>query len=325
MDAGIVDFHVHLQPSAAEGIAFQRQFGFEHPKRTGTVAEALGVMDEAGVAQALMVPWMPAQQLVERRLVERACEDAPALSWAERREAVRHEVVEEWLALNQWAVEMVARHPSRLHCLVGLDPVLMREEELRREVADKLGKGACGLKIAPLFVRAPADDPRLAIVFELAAQHGVFVLSQAGANGYGGEPAWGHPRHFEAVLAAWPSVDVQLAHLGLGAEAEVARLAARYPNLYADTSARLHEIGRPGGWSPAEAAEWLRRIGIDRVVFGTNYPMHEPAEFAHVIRELPLREEEREKVLHANAEGILARAAARRAARGGGGAAAGRG
>ena len=317
MDARVIDFHVHLQPSAREGIAFQRQFGFESPKRTGTPEEALAVMDEAGVAQALMVPWMPAQHVLERRLVERAHEDAPALSAAERREAVRREVVEEWFALNRWAVETVARHPGRLHCVVGLDPILMSEAELRREVADELARGACGLKISPLFLRAAANDARLAIVFELAAQHGVFVLSQAGANGYGVEPAWGHPRFFEEVLAAWPGVDVQLAHLGLGAEAEVARLTARYPNLYADTSARLHEIGRPGGWTLAEAAEWLRRIGIDRVVFGTNYPMHEPAEFIDAIREMPLREDERERILHANAAGILARAAARRSARGG--------
>jgi predicted TIM-barrel fold metal-dependent hydrolase len=154
----------------------------------------------------------------------------------------------------------------------------------------------------------------VAIVFEEAARHGVFVLSQAGAHGYGPHPDWGHPRYFEAVLRAWPGVDVQLAHLGLGGEAEVARLTARHPNLFADTSARLHLIGQTGQWTPREAAEWLRRIGIDRVLFGTNYPMHEPAEYLEVLRALPLTEAERESILWRNAAGILERCAARRAA-----------
>jgi predicted TIM-barrel fold metal-dependent hydrolase len=244
------------------------------------------------------VPWIPAQDYVAQRLASRPGED----------EAVRREVLGEWSALNQWAVDCVCAHPGRLSCLVGLDPILMSREELRAEVKHKLAQGACGLKIAPLFLGAPPDDERMAIVFEQAAEHGVFVLSQAGSNGYGSHPAWGHPRHFEAVLRAFPSVDVQLAHLGLGAEDEVARLTARYPNLYADLSARLHLIGRPGEWSPAEAAGWLRRIGIDRVLFGTNYPMHEPAEYLEVMRALPLRDDEHEQILYANAAGLLARA-----------------
>ncbi len=97
----------------------------------------------------------------------------------------------------------------------------------------------------------------------------------------------------------------------------MARLTARYPNLYADTSARLHEIGQPGAWSLAEAADWFRRIGIDRVLFGTNYPMHDPAQFLAVIRAMPLDDAEREQVLCTNAAGILERARARGPRRGG--------
>ena len=179
----------------------------------------------------------------------------------------------------------------------------------------KLAKGACGLKIAPLFVRATPDDERVAIVFEEASRHRVFVLSQAGASGFGGQPAWGDPSRFEDVLRAWPDVDVQLAHLGLGGEAEVARLTARYPNLYADTSARLHAIGQSGEWTPAEAAEWFRRIGIDRVVFGTNYPMHDPVQFVAATRALPLNDGEREQILWRNAAGILDRSKRKRGSR----------
>lgn len=293
-----IDFHTHVQPDAAGGIAFQQRFGLARPRRNGTPEELLPLMDANGIERALMVPWMPAQDHVQERLAQRPGE----------REAVCREVLDEWSTLNQWAVDCVRRQPRRLSCLVGLDPILMDRERMRREAADKLAQGACGLKIAPLFLGAPPDDERVAFVFELAREHGVFVLSQAGANGYGPRQAWGHPKYFEAVLRAFPQVDVQLAHLGLGAEDEVARLSARHANLFVDTSARLHLLGQPGEWSPAEAADWFRRIGIERVLFGTNYPMHEPAEYLDVMRALPLSDAEREQILYRNAAGILERA-----------------
>jgi predicted TIM-barrel fold metal-dependent hydrolase len=298
----VIDFHTHVQPHAAAGVAFQQQFGFADPPRNGTPEELLPMMDDAGVRRVLMVPWMPAQDLVDARL-------AGGPTNARHREEIRRQVVCEWFELNRWAVETVAKHPDRMSCLVGLDPILMTADEVASEVEDKLSRGACGLKIAPLFLRAGPDDPRVAIVFEQAARHGVFVLSQAGAHGYGDQPDWGNPERFEAVLRTWPTVDVQLAHLGLGGEAEVARLTARYSNLFTDTSARLHDIGQPGAWSLAEAADWFRRIGIDRVLFGTNYPMHAPAQFLQVIRDMPLDDSEREQVLWRNATGILERAA----------------
>ena len=302
MSSQVIDFHTHVQPTVAEGIAFQEGYGFTDPPRNGTPSELIPLMDEAGVSRTLMVPWMPARDVLQQRIAQREGSVDEAI-----REALRREVVGEWFALNRWATELVAEQPDRLCCLVGIDPLLMSESELREEVRDQLARGACGIKIAPLFIGATPDDPRVAITFELASEHGVFVLSQAGADGYRGDPAWGHPRHFEAVLAAWPDVDVQLAHLGLGAEEEVARLTGRYANLFADTSARLQAVGQPGEWSLEEAAECFRRIGTDRVIFGTNYPMHDPRQFVEVIRAMPLREDEREQILHLNAARMLER------------------
>ena len=290
-----IDFHTHVQPDAAGGIAFQQQFGYAQPRRTGTPEELLPLLDACGIERALMVPWIPAQDYVQQRLARRPGEA----------DALRREVLDEWSALNQWAVDCVAKHPQRLSCLVGLDPILMGESRMREEVRDKLAQGACGLKIAPLFLGAAPSDERMAGVFQLAAEHGVFVLSQAGSNGYGEHPAWGHPRYFDAVLRAFPQVDVQLAHLGLGAEDEVARLTARHPNLYVDTSARLHLLGRPGEWTLAEAADWFRRFGIERVLFGTNYPMILPQHALKDLDALGLDEQARELFLAGNAQRLL--------------------
>ncbi len=310
--AQTIDFHTHAQPSAPEGIAFQRQWGHERPPRTGVPEELLAIMDRAGIAQSLLVPWMPAQDHADR--LTAAMTEGGLLAEERARAHARRIVAETWRRLNQWAVETVAAHPDRLLCLVGLDPLVMDESFVRQEAADRLAQGACGLKIAPMFLRAPPDDPRMAIVFQLAQEHGVFALAQAGAHGYQGQPAWGHPRHFEPVLKAYPDVIVQLAHLGMGAEEEVAGLTARYPNLYADLSSRMHLFGQPGQWSLAEAAAWIRRIGVERVLFGTNYPLNDPVLYVQVMEALPLTGAERQAVLFENAQRILAKNRPRRPA-----------
>ena len=65
-----IDFHTHVQPEAAEGIAFQQRFGLARPRRNGTPAELLPLMEAAGIERVLMVPWMPAQDYLQERLRE---------------------------------------------------------------------------------------------------------------------------------------------------------------------------------------------------------------------------------------------------------------
>jgi uncharacterized protein len=91
-----------------------------------------------------------------------------------------------------------------------------------------------------------------------------------------------------------------LAHMGSGAEAEVARLTAVYPNLYCDTSMWLDRIDQPGGPTGVQAAKVFREIGTDRILFGTNYPIMDPGEFVSIIQRMPLTENERRQILVEN-------------------------
>jgi predicted TIM-barrel fold metal-dependent hydrolase len=57
--------------------------------------------------------------------------------------------------------------------------------------------------------------------------------------------------------------------------------------------------------NPNEAADMIHAHGVDKVLFGTDYPMrlHEE-EFTRFCK-LPLTEAEREAILHKNAEQLL--------------------
>jgi predicted TIM-barrel fold metal-dependent hydrolase len=288
--SGLIDSHTHTQPTAEEGKEFVGRYGF-HSDRQGTVAELLATMARGNVTRAMIVPWLPAQELVAEQVARGVDRDG----------AVDH-VIQQWQRLNRWATDSVALHPDHLSCLVGVDPVLMGDVGVTSEIAEQIGKGACGIKVAPMFIHRRPDDEAMEVVWRCAREHGVFVLSQSGASrSAGDQEAWGHPAYFDAVLSAYPTVTVQLAHLGIGAEDDVASLTARYPNVVADTSMQL------GVMAPDEIVATIRRIGSDRVLFGTNYPLVDQVACAAAFEALPLTEEERHEIGYANASRLATR------------------
>ena len=293
----LIDFHTHTQPSAEAAKEFYTWGSFKDSPFAGTPEEAIALMDEAGVAAMLIVPWFPAQDLVAQKV---AAGEA-------RKDAVR-EVVERWKALNGWAAETTRRFPGRFYSLVGLDPFLMEDREMEDEVALRLSQGACGLKIAPMFLNAPPSDPRVEIVWKLADKHGVFILSEASGKTSHPRTPHGHPAGFESRLKAYPNVKVQMAHLGRGAEDELARLTAAYPNVYADLSLRMHAMGQPPHFTAEELVAAIRKVGVDRVIYGTNYPLVDIGVCAEAFADLPLTDAEREMISSRNVMRLLGKA-----------------
>ncbi len=301
----VVDFHTHVHPTARGGLALQRRFQPGAPQRSGSLSEMLAWMAKIGVAKAMIVPWMPAQDLVGE-LVAKWKGDGK-LTEADKLRKAQNLIVQRWRRLNKWGTEAVKAHPKKLMTLVGLDPILMGEALVRREAEERLATGAIGLKIAPLFLGCPPDDPRMEIVWRLADKYRVFVLAQSGKGGYQGRPAWGHPQHFEQVLRSYPHVKIQLAHLGMGHEDVMAKLTAKYPNLYTDTSTRAAHFGTSHDWSYREAAKWIRRIGVERVVYASNYPVADPAAAKANMEALPLTPAEKRLIMSENYKRLVSK------------------
>jgi predicted TIM-barrel fold metal-dependent hydrolase len=294
-----IDAHTHTQPGPADKAEFDQWSEARDRSRAGTVDELLSGMGAAEVRLTMVVPWLPAQLLVEQ-LVKNG----------EDRERATASVVERWRRLNRWAAAETRAHPGQLSCLVGLDPILMPTDVMAAEVADGLAGGAIGLKVAPMFLNVHPDSPLMEPVWQLARRHSVFVLSEACAvTGLPGYEAWGHPKHFEEVLRSYPDVRIQLAHLGVGAEEEVARLTRKYDNVYADLAMRLGGPV-PMPFDPAAVLRQVRAIGADRVLFGTNYPLVDQSSYVAALRALGLAESELRQVGWENAErlfGLVAR------------------
>jgi predicted TIM-barrel fold metal-dependent hydrolase len=170
-------------------------------------------------------------------------------------------------------------------------------------VADNLAAlrsaGVQGVKIHPVFQRLRLDDPELIPLLDaLAGEFPVLVHVGAGA-GSTGEGAT--PAMVREWLRAVPGLDIIACHFGGYHDWEDAAAVLHGLPLYLDTS-----------WPPSLATldrgtvrEAIRRHGVERVLFASDWPTASPAKEIEAIRELGLTDDETELVLGGNAQRLL--------------------
>ncbi len=268
----VVDMHAHVMRSAAHGQEmwwyFLRRPAAEAPPALHTVEEAEAYMNDAGVSRMniLMFTWAGRYWRDGQYTLP---DSGPARAAA--LEQLRARIVQRIRDNNEWALGVVAANP-RFSFFCGIDAALMSEAELLAEIDDKTARGAVGVKMVPFDSGVSGDDPRLWPVYDALQARRIPLLSEA--SGRPGSPS--RPGRFGAALREFPGLQLVFAHLGHdpvfgeGADQEVVELAQRHEGVFTDLSLRLPEMLN-GACSPADMAAHLRRIGTDRVLFGTNY------------------------------------------------------
>lgn len=192
-------------------------------------------------------------------------------------------------SINEFIAAEVAQFPDRLFGFGALHP---ESEQLAQDVAHLRGLGLHGVKLHPDIQRFRLDDPKC---FALCEQcEGVLpLLLHTGDSRY----SFSNPEQLIPLLERFPKLTVIGAHFGgwsIWQEA-AKRLAGRYENFYVDCSSSLFAL------KPAEARELIAAYGSDRVLFGTDYPMWEPAAELERFRALELDEKTAADILYNNA------------------------
>ncbi|MGH7268732.1 MAG: amidohydrolase family protein, partial [Candidatus Rokuibacteriota bacterium] len=206
---------------------------------------------------------------------------------------------------NRWTLETARSAPGLLP-FIGLDPSVMSPGQMRDELEAAAGAGARGVKLHPVVQRLAPHAPALWPVYELCQELGLAVLFHSGFLGRSEWNAHARPDAFADVLEAFPGLAVILAHLGRGYFDEAVRLAERFPQVAFDTAAVVTAADVPWRLEGADAVALLRRLGIERVCFGSDYPWFDPAADAARVAALPgLTDGERAAVLGGNARRLL--------------------
>ena len=195
-------------------------------------------------------------------------------------------------SINRFIADTVKQHPDRLTGFGAIHPDCEDIPGLIREIR---GMGLKGLKIHPDMQKFALDSPAAMEMFA-AVEGKLPIIIHTGDPRY----EYSRPRQMKKVLDAFPKLVCVCAHLGGWSEwDEATRTLAEYENVYVDTSSSLYTL------KPEEGRRIIRSYSRDRVLFGTDYPMWNPAEELERFHRLLLTDEEEEKILCLNAGTLL--------------------
>ena len=301
-DFEVVDTHVHTYKSAT--IARQAMTGASHGTSDGgTIEELKPLMERLGITHVAMVNFTPVvemQEAARAKLPANLTADERSQAEAEIRQTMAGRIRRS----NDWSCEVSRANPN-LATYIGVDPRMMDGAEMSAELERCQAQGATGIKLHPVVQRFHIDDDRLWPVYETAARLGMPIIYHGGyfIAGEGGEFA--RPRRLTKVAEQFPRLTLVLAHCGVGFFDESIELAQRFPNVYFDCCAIINPETPLVQISDEEMVTLIRRIGTDRVFYGSDWPFYDPAADLERIRRLSLTDAEKRQILSENARRVL--------------------
>ena len=294
-DYHIIDAHVHTYQTREIGL--QAKQGSNITDYAGTPDELLTILTKANISKAVMVNLLP---LAEMR--EAAITKLPGDISAAERDIALKEIDARMMGRlerrNTWTCELAVENPNLIP-FINLDP-LQDERTMTDEIMNRVNNnGAKGIKLHPNSQQFFPNDHRLWPAYQTAGQIGLPVMCHAGK--FATRIQYAQPKHFKEVLATFPNLTLVMAHLGQGFLDETRSLARTYPNLFFDCSAIVSAADTARGISDTELTNLIKEIGVERVMFGSDFPWHDPAEAVERLLKLDFSEQEKQLLLADNA------------------------
>lgn len=276
----VIDCHVHVFRSDDHAREFYYYYlmrspvmsGPVLPPAMGTLEQLREMMQRTGVRHVnnLMFTWAGTYY---RDGLYTLADDA--VERARGEQDLRARIVHRILDNNEWVLQSSLQNRD-ISCFIYIDPVLMDEKTMLAEVEDKVGGGAKGIKTMFPDSGIFANDKRLWPLYDWCQRREVPI--QIVCAEYA--PNLNRPAHSAEALAAFPKLRLIFSHIGHGhhfghgCDAEFVELARQYPNVCGDLSLRLPEVAE-GHIDPHEMVAHLRKIGTDRILYGSNFCLNE--------------------------------------------------
>jgi predicted TIM-barrel fold metal-dependent hydrolase len=161
--------------------------------------------------------------------------------------------------------------------------------------------GIGGVKLHPLFQDLSLADPRVVDIAEALAEAGITVITHVGAGGDADANDRGSPRSLRTLLDAVPGLQVIACHFGGYHRLDEAE------DLLVGSRAVLETSWPPStaGLDPGRVLKIIARHGADHVVYGSDWPMTDPAAEIAAIRALDLPPEDEAAILGGNLATLL--------------------
>lgn len=155
--------------------------------------------------------------------------------------------------------------------------------------------GLKGIKLHPDFQKFCIDSDKMDGIYETLTALKMPILVHAGDIRYD----FSGPKRIAALLQKHPKLDVVAAHFGGYTEWDASYEFLAGKRVWFDTSSTLWKL------PIVEAKKMIAKHGIEKFVFGSDFPMWDHADELKRFEKLELIGSDRDKVLFQNARALL--------------------
>jgi hypothetical protein len=206
---------------------------------------------------------------------------------------------------NEYVSRMCERYPGRF---IGFASVNPHAPDAPATVAHAVNNlNLKGLKLHPPLQNFFPNSQDVFRIYEKAVELNIPIVFHVGTTPFG--PLCrldrANPILLDDVATRFPTLRIMLTHLGTLWTDEAFMVVEKNPNVFIDTAAYLDEIPE------VLTLDVINRVGPDRFVFGTDYPMpsagrpHRIREFVDLIKAIGLPAELERAIFSENCDRLL--------------------
>jgi predicted TIM-barrel fold metal-dependent hydrolase len=192
--------------------------------------------------------------------------------------------------INDYIASVCREHPE----LSGFGTLHPGMDNPRNEIERLIALGLRGIKFHPDMQQFNIDDDRMMDVYA-ALEGRLPIIFHTGDYRY----TFSHPARLARVLDNFPQLCVIAAHFGGWSLFDIAYDYFHKRRCYFDVSSSLPFLGL------RRASELIHSYGAERFLFGSDYPMWDPALCLEEFMKLDLADNEKDQILRKNAQTIL--------------------
>jgi predicted TIM-barrel fold metal-dependent hydrolase len=193
--------------------------------------------------------------------------------------------------VNEFVVDQVKEHPE----FYGFGTVHPDMEDMPGELDYIRAEGLLGVKLHPDMQEMFPDDERLFPLYERLREWGMPLFVHCGDE----HRDFSHPRHLRRLIDRFPGLTVIAAHLGGWSKWDEAVKYLAHTDCYLDISSCMMFL------PPERVVDYIHAFGVERILFGTDFPIWDVVGEVRNLMALPLTDEEKEQIFFRNAQRIL--------------------
>ena len=218
--------------------------------------------------------------------------------------------IHEKVGIDRFIVESVATTPKQVASInrfiaeetensdglfIGVGTLHPESEDIAGDIDHLISLGLKGVKLHPDIQRFKIDDYRCLKIYEICEEKGLPVLLHTGDNRYD----YSNPNRLKPILEIYKGLTVIGAHFGgYSIWNEAADELHGIDNFYVDCSSSFFNF------NDDEIVALIKEYGVDRVLFGTDFPMWSPKAELDRFMSLDLSDDERKLILSENVKKV---------------------